>query len=132
MKNDLYHGFTPGFNAWYVLLPMFVIAIVIFSINCARLSKSKRRILRRDKEDKVLNVISIIFDVIIHIFFIFESGAGLLQVIINSLGDDSDVGWVLFLLPISLLFSALMIYGLFYGAGKLTKYFRYKYLQEQI
>lgn len=132
MKNDLYHSFVPGFNFWYVLLPVFLLLVVGFALSCLKMSKKRRRILKRDKEDKVLNAIVIAFDVIFHIFFIFESGAGLIQVIINSLGDDSDAGWVLFLLPISLMVSVMMIYGLLFGAGKLTKYLKNQYLLYKI
>lgn len=132
MKNDLYHSFVPGFNAWYVLLPMFLIAIVIFSLTCSRLSKRANRILRRDKEDFLLNIISVIFDIIIHIFFVIESGAGLIQVIINTLSDDTDAGWILFILPVTLVFTAFLMYGLFFGTGKLTKFLRYRYLEYKL
>lgn len=129
MRNDLYHGFTPGFNVWYVLLVVFLILVVAWSLNCSKLSKTKRRILRRDKEDKILNVIVIVFDVILHIFIAFESGAGLVQAILNSLGEDTDPAWVIFLLPVSLMFSVATFYTVLFGAGKLTKYLKEKYLE---
>ena len=72
------------------------------------------------------------FDIVIHIFFVIESGAGLIQVIINTLSDDTNAGWVLFLLPITLIFTAFLMYGLFFGTGKLTKFLRYRYLEYKL
>lgn len=132
MKNEFYHSFVPGFNAWYVLLPVFLVFIVVFSLSCLKLSRKKTHILKRDKQNYVLNALAIAFDIIIHICFIFESGAGLIQLIINRLGDDSDVGWVLFILPITLMYSALIIYVLYYGAGWLTKYLKNQFLLYKI
>ena len=132
MNDSLYHGFTPGFNAWYVLLPLFLVAIVIFSATCLMANKKGTRILSRDKEDYVLHLVSIVFDVIIHIFIVAESGVGLIQFIINMISDDSDAGWVLFLLPITLIGTAFLGYGLFFGTGKLTKFLRRYYLERRI
>lgn len=132
MKNDLYHGFVPGFNAWYVLLPLFLLAIVIFSSTCLMTNKKGTRILSRDKEDYVLHLISIVFDVIIHIFIVAESGVGLIQFLINMISDDSDAAWVIFLLPITLIGTAFLGYGLFFGTGKLTKFLKRYYLERKI
>jgi hypothetical protein len=131
MNNEFYHGFRPGFNFWYVLVVIFLLMTVAFGLNCARLSENKRRVLTRDNEDKVLSAISVVLVLILHIFMAIESGAGLVQVMLNSFGNDTDPGWIVFLLPVALMFSVGVFYSLLFGAGKLAKYLKVKSLEQK-
>ncbi len=130
MANEFYHEINVTFNAWFVIGPVFLVLMMLSGIGKYKLSK-KLRILKRDEDDWLLNTIAVVLDAILHTIIIVESIGGILQYTINHLDTHTDVAWVPFVVIVELFLSSIIVWAIFFAAGKFGQFLRYQYLQSK-
>lgn len=129
MANEFYHNMTLGFNAWFVVGPIFTLLMVLSGIGKYKLTCKSLKILRRDTDDWLLNTICVVLDAILHTMIILESGSGLVQYALNHLDNYTDPAWVPFIIFVELTFTSIVVWGIFFAAGKLGQFLRLHYLK---
>lgn len=128
--NEFYHAFKISFNWWFVVAPILVLATGVFGITKYKLDRKSLKILTRGGGDFLLNVVATSLDALIHFLILRESGAGLVQLVANHLGD-SDIAWMPIVASMALLGSALTFYIVLFGAGRIGEWARYGYLAKE-
>ena len=127
--NSFYHAFTISFNWWYVLLPLQLVLMLIFGLSNAKLSKRTKKVIQRDKKDKVAFCLSIVMTIILMVTVVSESSSGLIQILDNSLSANDDPVWSLFLFVFVMSTFAVFTCALFYYAAKLGKILKTVHLE---
>lgn len=128
--NEFYHAFTVSFNWWFVVAPAMLIFMVVYGTTNLKLNKRSLRIMRRDKKDFLLNIVVIGLDIILHVLILAESAVGILQSLLNHLGEYDDPLWALILFVIGLSFSGVIVYAIFFVAAKLGERLKRRILIE--
>lgn len=129
--NPYYHDFSVSFNAWFVVLPIMVVAMAAFGLSKYRLDRDELVILGRDKGNFIMTVMAVVFDVVLHVLIVFESGAGALQKITNYLGRGDSPVWAVILLIVIIAISAFAFYYLFFVVGKVCSRLKIKQLKKE-
>ena len=129
--NEFYHSFKVGFNWWFVLAPLQAVLMIAFGALSVKLNKKTRKIMRRDKEGKIADLLAIAMDVILMIAIFMESSAGIIQVIDNHLGPDDSPVWSLFIFAIVMVALAFLAYYFFLGAAVFGREARLMYLRKK-
>ena len=126
--NEFYHEMSFGFNWWYLVGPLLM--ILMFFVGASRFSLNKSTLkIRRKRENRFhLSVMAGVSDLILCILILRESFLGLLQAIVNSLGD-SDIAWIPILVAFAVLGMVIFSYYVLYGCGRLGMKLTYKYLK---
>ena len=132
MNNEFYHGFSVGFNWWYVVGPLMVILMIIYGASTRKLNPATLKIRRRDKEWFLANMLAVVCDFVLHGLFLLESAAGALQWVINHLSKDDDIAWALVLLVFEMSFSILVFYEVCFSAAKFGAALKVVYLKDKI
>lgn len=132
MNNEFYHGFSVGFNWWYVVGPLMVILMVIYGASTRKLNPATLKIRRRDKKWFLANVLAVVCDFVLHGLVLLESTTGALQLVINHLSKDDDIAWALILLIFGMSFTALVFYEIYFSAAKFGAALKVAYLKDKI
>ena len=88
--SNYYHEFVPGFNFWYVFVPMTLIIMYYVGKNNIYIKKGKRY---RRYNDRFYRLMSIVASVMTAILVLTESGDGIVQVFDNCLSYYDDPIW---------------------------------------
>ena len=129
MANQFYHNLTMSFNAWFVVGPIFVLIMILTGIGKYKLTRKSLKILKRDPEDWLLNTICVVLDIILHLMIVLESINGLIQFAFNHLDTHTDPAWVPFIVVVELTFTSILVWAIFFGAGKLGQFLWLNYLK---
>lgn len=112
-----YHDFSIGFNFWEVLLPLGMIFMIIPAYKRYRISLLREPHVEEVHSQKQITIFAVIFAVVFGILFMFESTAGVIQALDNSLAPTDSSAWSIILCPIAILFVVVMALGMFYVSG---------------
>ena len=112
-----YHNFSIGFNFWEIFLPLGMIFMIIPAHKRYRISLLREPHVEEVHSQKQITVFAVIFAVVFGILFMFESTAGVIQVLDNSLAPTDSLAWSIFLYPIAILFVVVVALGMFYVSG---------------
>lgn len=123
---NYYHGFLPGFNAWYVALPVFMISAAV--VGYYKYGMRNDRVFHR-YIDRFLKITSGTMAVVFGIMYITESCAGIIQLSLNA---SSDEGALLLPTLILIFLPPIMLYFMLFFLAKTVSEWRRKRLHEQL
>ena len=92
MRNPFDHAFTPGFNWWYVMAVLGIIAIALVGWNkyYVHIECVYRRRLAKHYNDKFISFVSTLITIIIMVMVYKESVSGIIQFLDNGLAADES------------------------------------------
>lgn len=131
MGNQFYHDITLSFNAWFIVAPSMVVLMMLSGIFKYKLSRESLKILKRDPEDYLLNMICVGLDAILLLMVVLESSDGLIQYGLNHLDSSTDPVWIPFIISVELIVAAVVVWATFFIAGKFGQFLRYNYLKDK-
>ena len=123
---SFYHNFLPGFNFWYVALPLFIILAAV--IGYYKYGLENDRVFHR-YVDRFLKITSGTMAVIFGAMYIVESGIGIIQLSLNAASEE---GAIIFPTLILLLLPPVLVYFVLFFLMKTVSEWRRKRLHEQI
>jgi len=91
--NTYFHAFTPGFNVWYVILPLFALVSYMIGTRLVQAKRVKRnayRIYYTSTQNDI--AVSVAMAAIVGVLMYFESARGLIQLFDNTSGSDDPTG----------------------------------------
>lgn len=115
--NQFYHNFVPGFNFWYITIPVMVVMMYFFGMKKYKMCRTRkgRRIVKVKKV--YYQALSVIVALILTIEVAVESGTGLFQFFCNHLTKEDDPFWAFMLTVVSIATLTVILYGLAYRAS---------------
>lgn len=87
--NTFYHAFTPGFNVWYVVLPLFIVVSYVIGTRFVQVKRVKHNTYRVYHTTSLHDAtVSAVMAIIVGVLIYVESAAGLIQTFDNLGGGD--------------------------------------------
>lgn len=116
--SQFYHNFVPGFNFWYITIPVALIAMYFIGKKKYQMRRTRngRRIARKAKKVHY-QVLSWIVALLLTCQIVVESGAGLFQFFCNHLTAEDDPFWAFMLTVMATGALMAILYGLAYHAS---------------
>ena len=122
MLSSYYHAFTPGFNAWYVVLPLLMVIALLFGKGQYHLIGRK---VKQRYNNNMFAITSCLGAGIMMILVACESFSGLIQFFDNHLGKSDSPFWsiplALVVLVIFTMLTGMVMYEVSVWSGRRKK-----------
>ena len=130
--NNYYHQLQLTFNAWYLVLPICMLAMGMIGSRRYYLEPSTMRIKKKGAKLSLLTFIAMmLIEILLITLVVKESSAGILQFCANSLAVNDNAFYALILAFLAQVILFMVFYGLLYGAVKIGEYAQLGYLMEK-
>lgn len=118
MANSYYHAFVPGFNWWYLVAPVLIIASFLLGRRRYYLARNLRLMSRFGK--RLFLVVAVVSGVIFGTMLVVESMDGIVQWFDNHLAYDDSPVWSLIFAAFGVVVVAAVFAGVVYLVGRLA------------
>lgn len=130
--NSYYHQLQVTFNAWYLVLPICMLAMGMIGSRRYYLEPSTMRVKKKGARLSLLTFITMmLIEILLITLVLKESSAGILQFCANSLAVNDNVFYALILAFLAQFILFMVFWGLLYGAAKIGQYAQLGYLMEK-
>lgn len=129
--NAYYHAFTPGFNFWYVLAPLFAVVVATIGARVYYMDNDSKKIYRRRYNGLLVCISSIVFTIVIAVMIGNESFRGIVQYFDNGLDRFESPVWSLVGAGMAVAMFSTLYAGLLVLIGRVAAWAKHGYLVEK-
>lgn len=129
--NEFYHEMEYGFNAWYVVMPAFVVFFAILGSVRYFLDRENRITKRDNRYDWFVKILAAVLDLVVMVLIVRESILGIFQYFANRLDLYESPKYVFWLAVVMLTIVGVFYYYLLVGVANVAGWTKLGFLLEK-